>query len=80
MQVPEFPRELSILHQGSLLSMSGDKTLSLFARNVPAIRVEIGRVLPRQLQHLVTQTSGSFGTPHVQQLGVRCGKHHRTFL
>lgn len=63
MQVPEFPRELSILHQGSLLSMSGEKTVSLFARNVPAIRVEIGRLLPRQLQHLVTQTSGSFATP-----------------
>lgn len=63
MQVPEFPRELSILHEGSLLSMSGEKTLSLFARNLPAMRVEIGRLLPRQLQHLVTQTSGSFGTP-----------------
>ena len=63
MQVPEFPRELSILHQGSLLSMSGEKTLSLFARNLPAIKVEIGRLLPKQLQHLVTQTSGSFGTP-----------------
>lgn len=63
-QVPEFPRELSILHQGSLLSMSGEKTVSLFARNIPAVRVEIGRLLPRQLQHLVTQTSGSFGTPH----------------
>ncbi|MFC4310049.1 MG2 domain-containing protein [Steroidobacter flavus] len=62
-QVPEFPRELSILHSGSLLSMSGEKTVSLFARNVPAIRVEIGRLLPRQLQHLVTQTSGMFGTP-----------------
>lgn len=63
MQVPEFPRELSILHSGSLLSMSGEKTVSLFARNIPAVRVEIGRLLPRQLQHLVTQTSGSFGTP-----------------
>ena len=61
--VPEFPRELSILHQGSLLSMSGEKTLSLFARNVPALRIEVGRLLPRQLQHLVTQTNGSFGTP-----------------
>ncbi|MGH8175890.1 MAG: hypothetical protein ACREV5_06470, partial [Steroidobacter sp.] len=62
-QVPEFPRELSILHQGSLLAMSGDKTLTLFARNIPALRVEIGRLLPRQLQHLVTQTNGEFATP-----------------
>lgn len=63
MTVPEYPRELSILHQGSLLSMSGEKTLSVFARNLPAIRVEVGRLLPNQLQHLVTQTYGNFATP-----------------
>ncbi|HEY8538145.1 MAG TPA: MG2 domain-containing protein, partial [Steroidobacteraceae bacterium] len=62
--VPEFPRELQILSEGSLLSLSGDKTLSLFARNVPAIRIEVGRLLPRQLHHLVTQTSGDFEAPH----------------
>ena len=61
--VPEFPRELSILGQGSLLSLSGEKTLSLFARNVPAMRIEVGRLLPRQLQHLVSQTGGSFDVP-----------------
>jgi uncharacterized protein YfaS (alpha-2-macroglobulin family) len=63
LQVPQFPRELSIMHEGSLLAMSGDKTLSLFARNVPAMRIEVGRLLPRQLQHLVTQTNGNFATP-----------------
>ncbi|MBB6093303.1 hypothetical protein HNQ60_002181 [Povalibacter uvarum] len=63
LEVPELPRELSILSKGSLLSLSGDKTLSLFARNVPALRIEVGRLLPRQLQHLVSQTSGSFETP-----------------
>jgi uncharacterized protein YfaS (alpha-2-macroglobulin family) len=62
-RVPEFPRELSILHQGSLLSMSGEKQLSLFARNVRSIRVEVNRVLPRQLQHLVTQSQGNFAKP-----------------
>ncbi|AMN48247.1 hypothetical protein ACG33_14300 [Steroidobacter denitrificans] len=63
MTVPEYPRELHILHQGSLLSMSGDKTLSVFARNLPAMRIEVGRLLPNQLQHLVTQTYGNFATP-----------------
>ena len=62
-RVPEFPRELSIMHQGSLLSMSGEKTLSLFARNVRKIRVEVNRLLPRQLQHLVTQSNGEFAKP-----------------
>jgi len=63
LQVPEFPRELSILSKGALLSLSGEKTLSLFGRNVPALRIEVGRLLPRQLQHLITQTSGNFETP-----------------
>ncbi|HLS81802.1 MAG TPA: alpha-2-macroglobulin, partial [Steroidobacter sp.] len=62
-RVPEFPRELSILHRGSLLAMSGDKTLTLFSRNVPAMRIEVGRLLPGQLQHLVSQTHGEFATP-----------------
>ncbi|HEX2492236.1 MAG TPA: MG2 domain-containing protein, partial [Steroidobacter sp.] len=64
--VPEFPRELSILHQGSLLAMSGEKTLTVFARNVPAIRFDVGRLLPRQLQHLIGQTSGPFAQPMFQ--------------
>jgi uncharacterized protein YfaS (alpha-2-macroglobulin family) len=62
--VPQYPRELSILSEGALLSLSGDKTLSLFARNVSAMRIEVGRLLPRQLQHLVTQTSGTFESPY----------------
>ena len=62
-RVPEFPRELSIMHQGSLLSMSGEKTLSLFARNVRSIRLEVNRVLPRQLQHVVSQSHGNFALP-----------------
>ncbi|HEY5807624.1 MAG TPA: alpha-2-macroglobulin, partial [Povalibacter sp.] len=61
--VPDFPRELSILSKGSLLSLSGEKALSLFSRNIPGMRIEVGRLLPRQLQHLVSQTSGSFETP-----------------
>ena len=67
MEVPQFPQELAILSQGSLLSLSGEKTLSLFARNVPAIRIEMGRLLPRQLQHLVTQTGGNFQQPYFNQ-------------
>jgi len=63
LKVPEFPRELSILHQGALLPMSGSKLLTVFSRNVPAVRVDVGRVLPRQVQTLVTQTSGSYSYP-----------------
>jgi alpha-2-macroglobulin len=61
--VPEFPSELQLLHQGSLLALSGDKRVTYFSRNVAAIKVDIGRLLPRQLQYLITQTNGSFSQP-----------------
>ncbi len=59
--IPPFPREVKILGSGSLLSLSGDRKISIYSRDVPALLVEVGRVLPNQLQHLVTQTSLIFG-------------------
>ena len=60
--IPPFPREIKILGSGSLLSLSGDRRISIYSRDVPALLVEVGRVVPNQLQHLVTQTSLVFGT------------------
>jgi uncharacterized protein YfaS (alpha-2-macroglobulin family) len=62
-QVPEFPSELHIAQQGSLLALSGDKTLTVLTRNVAALHVEVGRLLPLQIQHLVEHTEGSFSAP-----------------
>lgn len=59
--VPPFPKEVKILGSGSLLSLSGDRKISIYSRDVPALAVEVGRVLPDQLQHLVTQTGLLFG-------------------
>jgi len=59
--VPPFPKEVKILGSGSLLSLSGDRRISIYSRDVPALVVEVGRVLPNQMQHLVTQTSLVFG-------------------
>jgi uncharacterized protein YfaS (alpha-2-macroglobulin family) len=61
--VPEFPKELRIAAQGSLLSLSGKRRLTVFTRDVPALKIQVGRVLPNQLQHLVSQTAGSFANP-----------------
>src|SRR5215472_3232944 len=59
--VPAFPQEVKILGSGSLLSLGGDRRISIYSRDVPGLLVEVGRVLPEQLQHLVTQTSLVFG-------------------
>lgn len=58
-----FAPELSIMSKGSLLALSGEKKLPILVRDLPGIRVEIGRLLPQQLQHLITQAQGSFTKP-----------------
>lgn len=62
-RVPKFPSELKILSQGALLAVSGEKKVAVLARDLPGVKVEIGRVLPGQLQHLVSQSSGDFANP-----------------
>ncbi|MEO8133584.1 MAG: MG2 domain-containing protein, partial [Betaproteobacteria bacterium] len=63
-QVPPYPRELRIMAQGSLLALSGEKKLPILARDIEGLRFEIGRLLPQQIQHLVSQAQGgSFSKP-----------------
>ena len=58
-----FAPELTIMSQGSLLALSGERKLPILVRDLPGVRVEIGRLLPQQLQHLVTQSNGDFSHP-----------------
>jgi len=61
--VPDYPKLLHFMAAGSLLSLSGDKHISVVSRNVPGMKLEIGRVLPDQLQHLVSFNEGTFTNP-----------------
>ena len=61
--VPDYPKLLRFMADGSLLSMSGDRRISVVARNLPGMQLEIGRVLPEQLQHLVSFNDGTFSKP-----------------
>jgi len=63
LRVPDMPRELGFMHNGSVLSLSGEKKLSVFARDLDAVRYDIGRVLPDQINHLMSQTSGDITNP-----------------
>ncbi|MGZ5080242.1 MAG: alpha-2-macroglobulin, partial [Usitatibacter sp.] len=62
-QVPPFPPQLNILGEGALVSLSGEKKVAILVRDLPGVRMEIGRVLPSQLQHLVSQSAGAFAKP-----------------
>lgn len=67
MQLKTFAPELSIVSQGSLLALSGDKKLPILVRDLPGVKVEIARVLPQQLHMLMSQSSGDFSKPNFYQ-------------
>jgi len=62
-QVPEYPKEIGFLHKGALLSLSGEKKLSIAVRGIPAVKFTIARVLENNINQLITQTDGTFNDP-----------------
>ncbi len=59
----DYPKLLRFMSDGALLSLSGDRQVSIVSRNVPGMRVQIGRILPDQLQHLVSFNQGNYAKP-----------------
>lgn len=62
-KVPEIPKEISFLHKGALLALNSEKKLSVIVRGVPAVKFQIARVLPDNVNQLITQTEGEFNNP-----------------
>jgi uncharacterized protein YfaS (alpha-2-macroglobulin family) len=63
-QVKRFPRELTILSEGTILSFSGEKRLSMMTRGIGEVSFNIGRIRPDDINHLVSQTSGDLSKLH----------------
>ncbi len=57
-KVKEYPKEVSILSDGTILSMSGDKKLTMLSRGIRDVKYNIGRVRPDDINHLVSQSNG----------------------
>jgi alpha-2-macroglobulin len=67
-EVPAYPELLRFVGDGALLSLKGERRVTVAARNVAGLKVEIARVLPDQLQHLVKYNNGSFGVPSLYNI------------
>lgn len=67
-QVPDYPKSLQFMSQGSLLSVNGDKQISVAAGNVPGLRLDIKRVIPGQLQHIVSFKSREYSSAEFNRL------------
>ncbi len=56
-------RTVKIVSDGALLSLSGERKLSILTRSVENVELEVSRLLPGSISHLVAQTSGPFQHP-----------------
>ncbi len=63
LEVPPYPSLLRFVGEGALLSLRGERRVSVVARNTPNVRLELGRVLPEQLQLLVATNQGTLQDP-----------------
>lgn len=63
-EVQAYPEELKILHEGSVLSLSGKKELTFLNRDVSHVKIQLNRIIPDQIQHLISQTEGLYNDPY----------------
>lgn len=64
LRTPLYPKEVSMAGEGSVLTYSGDHQLSLLTRGISDLKYSIGRLLPGQVNHLVSQTQGDISNPY----------------
>lgn len=54
--VPPLPKELYTAQNGALLSLSSDRILTFTARGLHSLNMEVGKILPEQVQHIISNT------------------------
>lgn len=64
LQAPAYPKQAKIIGEGAVLSLSGQQTLQLLSRGLPGVKVTLHKLLPKQLNHYVSQTNGDISQPY----------------
>lgn len=57
------PQTISFVHQGSLMALTGQQKLQALARGLPAVKITVYKVLPQDLNQLISQTYGNLQDP-----------------
>ncbi|MFT5503035.1 MAG: putative repeat protein (TIGR01451 family) [Gammaproteobacteria bacterium] len=63
LRVPDYPREINIVGEGSLLTTNGKQRLSVLTRGLNMVQVSVGRLVKGQINHLVSQSNGAINSP-----------------
>ncbi|MCP5538058.1 MAG: alpha-2-macroglobulin family protein [Akkermansiaceae bacterium] len=62
--LPEIPKEAALMGNGGLMALNGERKLNVQSRGLDHLRYTVARVQTNQINHLVSQTRGSFESPH----------------
>ncbi len=63
-QIKPYSEEVSIMSEGSLLSLSGELKVPLMARNARVVKVSLSRIIPEQVNHLLSQITYDIRKPY----------------
>ncbi len=61
--IPAIPKEASLMGKGGLLALNGERKINVQSRGIGHLRYTVARVQTNQINHLVSQTRGSFESP-----------------
>lgn len=62
-KVPAWPNDVKIMQEGSILTLSGSRKISLHARGTDKLSIEVAHIQTGALQHFISQTEGDIRTP-----------------
>jgi len=63
LSTPDYPKEVNIAGDGSILSASGNNQISINSRGLNHLKITSGRVNNSEIHHLVSQTRGDISNP-----------------
>lgn len=65
-KVPEYPKELSIMSEGTILSLSGSRKMALYSRGIKKVYYRLSRIMPKDVNHLVSMSNGDMKNFHFE--------------
>lgn len=67
LRMPNYPKVMRFLSEGAVLGLGGEQRLGFMARGVTGVQIEVARLLPEQLHHLVDQNTGTLARPGIAE-------------
>ncbi|MES2984156.1 MAG: alpha-2-macroglobulin [Pseudomonadota bacterium] len=66
LRVPEYEKEVQLLSDGALLSLNGERKVSVFSLGARKLKFDVKRVITSDIGHFISQTRGDFEKPEFE--------------